>query len=120
MGGEYKEGGNEAGRHMWIDWYGFQTGKEIYRLLSSRSTCCTLRPKNVVNEGIFSILSPHNFVTSATEVEIDSSLGLLSRQQLRGSIRYLVLGDRRVSRRVKDVSIPSRCPISIRNALQNY
>jgi len=35
-----------------------------YCLLSSRSTSYALKPKNV-SDGIFSILSPHNFVASA-------------------------------------------------------
>ena len=50
------------------------TGKGNYRLRSSRNKSYTLRPKNVANEGIFSILSSHNFVTFATKGQIDREL----------------------------------------------
>ena len=45
-----------------------------YCLLSSRSTSYALKPKNVASDGIFSILSPHNFVTSAIKGWIDCPL----------------------------------------------
>ena len=99
----------------------------MYEFLTSKSY--TLRPKNVANEGSFSILSWKNSVTSSTNGQVDFSNPLeskfelcrflLCRQQVRTDFRCLVVGDRRVSRRVDNVSISSRCVINaLREALQ--
>ena len=72
MAGGYQEGGDETGRYMWTEHHSFQ--KSFIGCYYLEVHLYTLRPRNVANEGIFSILFPHNVVTSATMGQVDCPL----------------------------------------------
>lgn len=69
MADEYQEEWKEVGSYMQTERYKFLTGERNYEYTVSK-TYYALSPKKVANEGIFSILSWHNFVTFATKGQI--------------------------------------------------